>query len=45
MKKAVGFEEMILHSSGGRRMVPSEKKVAIPANNDISEGEVMKFLM
>ena len=44
MEKAVGREEMVLHTSGGRRMVPAEKKVAVPANNGISEVEVMKVL-
>ena len=41
MKKAVGLKDMIFYTSGGCRMVPTEKKVAVPANNGISEVEVM----
>ena len=44
MEKAIGREEMVLHTSGGRRMVTAEKRVAIPANNGIIEVEIMKVL-
>ena len=44
MKKAVGLKDMIFHTSGGSGMVPIEKKVMVPANNGISEVEVVKFL-
>ena len=44
MEKAVGREDVIFHTSGGRGMVPTEKKVTVPANNGISEVEVVKFL-
>ena len=44
MKKAVGLKDMIFHTSVGCRMVPAEEKVAVPANNGISEVEVVKFL-
>ena len=44
MKKAVGLKDMIFHTSGGCRMVPSKEKIAIPVNNGISEGVVVKFL-
>ena len=45
MKKAVGLKDVIFHTSGSCRMVPTEKKVTVPANNGISEVEVVKFLM
>ena len=35
---------MVLHTSGGRRMVAAEKKVVVPANNGIIEVEIMKIL-
>ena len=39
MEKAVGRKEMVLHTSGGRRMVTAEEKVTVPANNGIIEVE------
>ena len=44
VEKAIGRKDVILHTSGGRRLVPAEKKVAVPANNGVSEVEVVKFL-
>ena len=37
MEKAVGREEMVLHTSGVRRMVTAEKKIAVPTDDDVVE--------
>ena len=37
MEKAVGREEMVLHTSGVRGVVAAEKKVAVPTDDDIIE--------
>ena len=39
MEEAVGREEMVLHTSGVRRMVTAKKKIAVPADDDIIEVE------
>ncbi len=39
MKKAVGRKEMVLHTSGVRRMVTAKKKIAVPSDDDIAEVE------
>ncbi len=39
MEKAVGHEEMVLHTSGVRRMVTAKKKIGVPSDDDIVEVE------
>ena len=39
MEKAVGREEMVLHTSRVCRVVTAKKKVAVPADDDIVEVE------